>query len=95
MDIDFNEISSTISLSKKTRRKIESHERCCAKTSKGDRCTRKRKTTRYCGSHLHSRPYGEIDEDELPADASVSIPIPIPIPIREKPVIKVKDVDGT
>ena len=77
-DMDFDDIASTISSSRKPRKQISSEDRCCAKTSKGERCTRKRKTDRYCGSHCNSRPYGEIgDEEEVNK-------------IRSKPTIKVR-----
>lgn len=41
---------------------INAEQRCCAKTCRG-RCTRKRKGgSKFCGSHTHARPYGEITE---------------------------------
>jgi hypothetical protein len=77
--INFDDISSTI-FSKKPRKKIESEDRCRAKTSKGDRCTRKRKNPiLFCGSHETSRPYGEIDSEKTSLSKE-----------RTTPIIKVK-----
>jgi hypothetical protein len=76
-DIQFDDILSTLNSVKKPRKRVESRERCRAKTCKGDRCTRKRKDDmEYCGSHESSRPYGVV-EDEHPV-------------VRSKPVIKAK-----
>jgi len=77
--MDFDDIVTTISNAKRPRKKIESKDQCCAKTSKGDRCSRKRKEGTYCGSHLVSRPYGEV------TDTEDSVPLE-----RPKPCIKVK-----
>lgn len=72
--INFDDISLTINSMKRPRKKIDTRERCQAKTSKGDQCTRKRKDlVQFCGSHESSRPYGEIKGDSF---------------IRTKPVIK-------
>lgn len=59
-NLDINEANSTISLSKKSRKEIDPAQRCHAITSKGKRCTRKKKEGIYCGSHSHTRPYGSI-----------------------------------
>lgn len=63
--INFDDITSTIVAIKKPRKTVESKERCRARTSKGDRCTRKRKDMLlFCGSHETSLPYGQVDSDE-------------------------------
>lgn len=62
-DIEFDDIASTISSVRKPRRQISPEDRCCAKTSKGDQCTRKKKNGKYCGSHCNSCPYGEVEEE--------------------------------
>ena len=73
--IEFDDISTTLS-AKRPRKKVETKDRCLAKTSKGGQCTRKRKTDYYCGSHENSRPYGLF-----------CIPVPEE---RNKPLIKLK-----
>jgi hypothetical protein len=84
--IDLEDIT-TISVERKPRRQIGSEDRCCAKTSKGERCTRKRKSGSYCGSHCNSRPYGVIEhEDDVSENVDVSEKI------RAKPTIIRKDV---
>lgn len=62
---------------KKTRKVLSTKDRCFAKTSKGERCTRKRKDDLpYCGSHESSRPYGDaVDEDDV-------------VKVKTKPLIK-------
>ena len=66
-NIDLVEFANSYELAK-SKKTIDSKIRCCAKTCKGDRCTRKLKKDKFCGSHEHSRPYGEIvnsDNDHL------------------------------
>jgi hypothetical protein len=62
--IDFDDINSTVANSRRTNKHIDAEDQCQAKTSKGVRCTRKKRNGAYCGSHLSSRPYGEIDSYE-------------------------------
>jgi hypothetical protein len=50
------------STSKFHRRIPEDSDRCLAKISNGNRCTRKRRDERFCGSHATSRKYGEITD---------------------------------
>ena len=57
-EIDFDDISHSI-VTKKPRKVIDTKDRCFAKTSKGDQCTRKKRHEHFCGSHQNSRPYGE------------------------------------
>jgi hypothetical protein len=86
--INFDDVSSTINAVKRPRKKVESKDRCRAKTSKAVRCTRKKKDIlMFCGSHETSRPYGEIgdSDDESLGLNSVSTP-----KIRTKPIIKAK-----
>jgi hypothetical protein len=78
--IDFDDITSTIANSKKVRKTLDTEHQCKAKTSKGIRCTRKKKNGSYCGSHINSRPYGEITTDITPTPTETKI----------KPVIKLK-----
>ena len=62
-NINFDDISLTINSMKRPRKKVDTRERCRAQTSKGERCTRKRKDMlEFCGSHESSRPYGEVTE---------------------------------
>jgi hypothetical protein len=77
-DIEFGDFMNSSVLTK-SKKKIETSLRCCAKTSKGDRCTRKKKIDRFCGSHEHSRPYGEISNDD---DSSITM--------RSKPLVRKK-----
>lgn len=87
--IKFEDISSTINAAKRPRKKVESKERCRAKTSKGDRCTRKRKELLvFCGSHESSRPYGEVAESDDETDTSL---VELPLKERTKPIIKVRE----
>lgn len=84
-DIDFDDISSTISSTRRPRKKVDSKNRCLAKTSTGGRCTRKRKDTKYCGGHEVSRRFGEAissDEGELELNGP-----------KKKPLIKVKIIE--
>ncbi len=81
-DIEIGEFSSASVLTK-SRKKINTAIRCCARTSKGGRCTRKRKTERFCGSHEHSRPYGEITNDDESSLTETEH-------IKRKPVVKEK-----
>lgn len=60
-NLDFSNIDKSLSQSRKLRREVESSQRCRAKTSRGVRCTRKKKDEMYCGSHIHTRPYGELE----------------------------------
>lgn len=75
-ELDFGDFSN-LSVAPKFRKKVDSKSRCCACTSKGARCTRKRKSEKFCGSHEHSRPYGVIanedDVSEEGSDASTAI----------------------
>jgi hypothetical protein len=38
-------------------------DRCCAKKANGERCTRRRKDTEFCGTHLKERPHGMCTND--------------------------------
>lgn len=41
--------------------------KCMARTYSGIQCSRKKqKDTDFCGSHIHSQPYGRIDHDRKP-----------------------------
>lgn len=62
-NIEFNDLNSPILLKKK-RKNLESNIRCKAKTSKNKRCTRKKKTNSFCGSHEHARPYGQLFDSD-------------------------------
>ena len=73
-EIDFEDVSTSIN-TKRPRKKVDNKDRCLAKTSKGCQCTRKRKTSNYCGSHENSRPYGEIESAVVD---------------KSKPIIKVR-----
>jgi len=47
---------------RKTRKEIPSDQRCLAKISSNTRCSRRKKPdSNYCGSHVSSRPNGEIE----------------------------------
>lgn len=70
--VDFEDINSTVTLSKRARRKINAEEQCNALTSKKVRCTRKKKNGLYCGSHTNARPYGEVSEEPEPEPESTS-----------------------
>lgn len=79
--INFDDITATVSATKKPRKKVDSKDQCKAKTCKGDQCSRTRKDDLdYCGSHETSRPHGEI---EAPGDTE-------PAPSRSRPIIKIK-----
>lgn len=78
--LDFEDINSTVTLSKRSRRKINAEEQCHALTSKKVRCTRKKKNGLYCGSHINARPYGEIDEEPHRSDPEPE-PDPSPNPV--------------
>lgn len=91
--INFDDISSTVNTVKRPRKKIDSKDRCKAKTSKGDQCTRKRRDDMlYCGSHETSRPYGEVDDvGPSPDPSRSSSPSPkTKTQSRSKPIIKMK-----
>lgn len=53
--------SNSVSSATKQQRKLPADDdRCMANISNGTRCTRKKKTERFCGSHSTSRKYGEV-----------------------------------
>jgi hypothetical protein len=89
--LNFDDLA-TISNVKKPRKSICTKDRCHAKTSKGERCTRKRKDELpYCGSHESSRPYGEVDEDsQQDQDQDQPQDQPQHQHIKSKPLIRTK-----
>jgi len=67
-------------LSKKVKKQIPIEERCLAKISNGELCSRRhRPGQKFCGGHLDSRPNGEMSLDDLVVN-------------KTKPVITVKKV---
>ena len=88
--LSFDDLASINNI-KRPRKVICTKDRCHAKTSKGERCTRKRKDELpYCGSHESSRPYGEvngIDDASTDADADTESQSP---PVKTKPLIRTK-----
>ena len=92
-DTEFGNFGSVSVAPKKSRRKLDPKIRCCARTSNRTRCSRKRKTERFCGSHEHSRPYGEVEdeEDDESSTSSASTPRPLGTPVvKKKPVVRPK-----
>ena len=58
---DINISSQSLKIKKK---KINSIDKCQARVSAGDRCSRKCKHPDiFCGGHINSRPYGVISQD--------------------------------
>ena len=48
---------------KRSKSVVPFYNRCIAKKSSGDQCTRKKKTSsNYCGTHDKNRPHGELNE---------------------------------
>jgi hypothetical protein len=60
---------------KRTRAKnnIPNYERCCALRLNGERCTRKKKNTDFCGTHIKGIPYGSIQEKQKTTNVKVNI----------------------
>jgi len=84
-DLSFDDLLPSMASSKKLRKKVDTGDRCCALTSKGERCTRKRKgdgSGRYCGSHCNGQPHGDVLDD---------------VDDRPKPLIRVRkqDIDSS
>lgn len=53
--------SSTETPVKKQRKALPTSDRCIAKIASGEQCSRRHKPdSQYCGSHVASRPFGEI-----------------------------------
>jgi hypothetical protein len=51
---------------KRTKNLVVSSDRCCAKRSSGEQCTRRHKDdSKYCGTHSKGQPHGLIDEKEI------------------------------
>ena len=46
---------------KRIKNQIPLSERCCAKRADGEQCTRKKKDTHFCGTHMKGIPHGSID----------------------------------
>jgi hypothetical protein len=81
-DLAFDDLMPSMTTAKKLRKKVDTGDRCCALTSKGERCTRKRKgdsSGRYCGSHCNGQPHGDATVDDE----------------RLKPVIKIRKHDDS
>lgn len=50
---------------KRTKNTISYFDRCCAKRSNGEQCTRKKKENfEYCGTHIKGVPHGIVENDE-------------------------------
>jgi len=50
---------------KRTKNTISYFDRCCAKRSNGEQCTRKKKDGyEYCGTHVKGIPHGIVEEDK-------------------------------
>lgn len=80
-DVTIN-TETTISRNKRSRKNIAHEERCLAKISNGNQCSRRHKgdNSLYCGSHLTSRPFGEFKPmDSEPEETEKT---------KEKPVFK-------
>jgi hypothetical protein len=57
-----SDIDSSSVVHKQPKKKICSSDQCKAKVSTGAQCSRRSKQPdMYCGGHLNSRPYGEVD----------------------------------
>lgn len=62
-----------LTVTKQSKKKISCDEQCRARVSTGKRCSRRCKQPEtYCGGHINSRPYGEIENDAGDADAEGS-----------------------
>jgi len=56
---------------KRVKNTINCFERCCAKRSNGEQCTRKKKEgNEYCGTHVKGTPHGIFDNNELDNDGN-------------------------
>lgn len=54
---------------KRTKNVVPFFERCIAKRSTGDQCTRRRKETKlYCGTHIKGAPHGTIENPDTVSD---------------------------
>lgn len=61
INTDVNISSEALKIKKK---KLNTIDKCQARVSAGDRCSRKCKHPDvYCGGHINSRPYGTISKD--------------------------------
>lgn len=50
---------------KRTKNDVPYYDRCCAKRSNDEQCTRRRKQNeKFCGTHLKGQPHGEIQFGE-------------------------------
>ena len=50
---------------KRVRNVIPVYDRCCAKRSNGEQCTRKKKNSEeFCGTHMKGKPHGIINDEE-------------------------------
>lgn len=59
---------------KRVKNEIPVNNRCVAKISNLDQCTRrKKKDCAYCGTHLEKRPYGEVEAQDLPTTHQVQV----------------------
>ena len=54
---------------KRTKNTISYFDRCCAKRSNGEQCTRKKKDDcEYCGTHVKGIPHGIVEENDSTID---------------------------
>jgi hypothetical protein len=59
-----------ITVTKQTKKKISCDEQCRARVSTNKRCSRRcKQPATYCGGHINSRPYGELEEDDEESDS--------------------------
>ena len=82
-DLEKCDFTSVMVLPKAARKRVSVTQRCCAKTSKGECCTRKRKNDKYCGSHENARPYGEFECESESSQQNTD-------GIKKRPIIKVR-----
>ena len=61
----------SLAVTKQSKKKISCDEQCRARVSTGKRCSRRcKQPDTYCGGHINSRPYGEIEEADASAESS-------------------------
>jgi hypothetical protein len=80
--VEINITSEDFIKRKRVKNIVPSYDRCKAKRSDGDRCTRrKKKGGDYCGTHCKGQPHGVIDEEQQK-------------PTFKKITVKAQDIKG-
>ena len=80
---------------KRTKNTISYFDRCCAKRSNGEQCTRKKKDAcEYCGTHTKGIPHGIVEDNNSKSNDESSNSSSLSSQITHKIDVWVQDIQG-